>query len=43
MGALASDIMHSYELSALRPVPVDLDWFNKNFEDLESKAIDDLR
>lgn len=42
MGTLSADIMHSYELGALKPVPVDVDWFNKNFEELEMRAIKDL-
>jgi N-methylhydantoinase A len=43
MGTLASDVMHVHELGSPKPTPVDVEWFNKNFEDLEKKAIGEMR
>jgi N-methylhydantoinase A len=43
MGAVTSDIVHTYEMGVPMPVPADPDRFNANFEDLEEEAIEDLR
>jgi N-methylhydantoinase A len=40
MGVLASDFMHEYHLGSPRTIPVDVDWFNGIFEDLENKALE---
>jgi N-methylhydantoinase A len=42
MGILASDIIHTYELSDPMVVPVDVDRVNQIFESLEQKGIEDL-
>jgi N-methylhydantoinase A len=43
MGALASDIVHTYQLSVPMKVPADSDLFNSVFASMETRAIDDLR
>jgi len=39
-GVLTSDFMHTYQLGSLGRIPVDVEWFNGIFEQLENKAID---
>ena len=43
MGVLTSDFMHAYQFGSPRMIPVDPDWLNGIFENLESKAIEVLQ
>ena len=43
MGALASDVLHTYQLSVPMKVPADPDRFNSVFASMKTKAIDDLK
>ena len=43
MGALASDIVHPYQVGVPMQAPADVDRFNQVFADLDSRALHDLQ
>ena len=42
-GLVSSDVVHEYQLSKSTPVPVDPDEVNRIYDDLEKRAIDQLK